>query len=451
MRLSKARGIALIGLALAALTGCGDDDDGARPPDAGTPPADSGGDGNSIADIAASNPEFSMLVAAATRAGLVETLSAGEFTVFAPTNAAFEASGITMAMIESMPVDDLTGILTYHALAGTVESSDVMAGPATSVSGSSLILGTNGGVTVNGGNTVRGGANVTMADIEADNGVIHVIDRVLLPPTVADLVRYAGLTTLASALQAQGLTDDLAGEGPFTLFAPTNEAFTALGTLPEGDALTNVLLNHVLSGSVRSSAVPARASALATNPYGDNLTLLFDTSDGVVIDGGPEVVVADVIATNGVMHVVDAVIVPMNVLDAARAAGLTELLDAVGAAADLPDGTSLAEALAAQAPYTVFAPTNAAFEAISDTLATLTPEQLRDVLLFHVLDPAVFETPVLSSDLPASATDLATLNPTAEIPFVPGPPPTVDGAGIAVPDIVVTNGVVHVIDAVMLP
>jgi transforming growth factor-beta-induced protein len=457
LQLSKnARSIALIVGSLVALAGCGDDGGMVTPgtdsgtPDGGTPGADAAAS-NTIVDIAVGNPDFSILVAAATRAGLVEALSAGEFTVFAPTNAAFEASGISMSDIETFPPADLGVILRYHALAGSVPASAVTAGPATTIANLSIILGTTGGVTINGGNSVTGGANVVTADIEADNGVIHVIDRVLLPPTVADLARYAGLTTLAGAVTSAGLADTLSGTGPFTVFAPTNAAFEALPEIPTGAALVTVLTNHVVGARVLAAGVPETASSLATNAYGQNLSLLFDTSSGVQINGGAEVVVADVLATNGVVHVVDEVILPMNIVDAATVAGLTGLLGAVGAAADLPDGTSVAAALSAQAPYTVFAPNNAAFTAVAGTIDTLTPAQIRDVLLFHVLDPETFTTPVLSTALPAGMTPLATLNGETATLDVTSTPPTIAGAGIIATDLVVTNGVIHLIDAVIVP
>lgn len=442
----------LVASALLVLAGC--NDNGAMTTDAATG-GDSGGSdagaSNTIADIASSNPDFSMLVAAADRAGIVGTLAGpGSYTVFAPTNDAFAASGITMAMIESMPMASLQQILTYHALATEVRSTDITAGPVTSLANLSIILGTTGGVTLNGGNAVTGGANVVMADIEADNGIIHVIDRVLLPPDVPALARYAGLTSLVDAVTSAGLGDALSAAGPFTVFAPTNAAFAELPAVPTGDALSQVLLFHVVAGSVASSAVPAMAPSLATNEYGDALTLLFDTSSGVTIDGSVHVVVADVLATNGVVHVVDHVILPMNVVDAATAAGLTGLTGAVGAAAPLTDGTTVAAALSAQAPYTVFAPTNEAFTAASGVIAGLSAAQVRDVLLYHVLSTTTFTTPVLAADLPTADASLDTLNGAA-IPFVAGPPPTVDGAGIVITDIGVTNGVVHVIDAVMVP
>ena len=444
--------------ALLALVGCGDNNTPA--PDAPEPTSDAPVTPDvpatadpTIAEIASGNPDFSILVAAAARAGLVDELSNPdvEFTVFAPTNDAFEASGITLDAINAMPEMQVAGILTYHALIGRILSADIDAGPQTTVAGFTLFLGTDGGVAINGGNAITGGADVVMADIEASNGVIHVIDRVLLPPNIPMLATYGGLTSLVGAVTSAGLADDLSAAGPFTVFAPTNDAFTALGTAPTGDALVTVLLYHVLSGAVVSTEVPARADALAANASGNNLTLLFNTSSGVVINGGATVVAADLRATNGVVHVVDEVILPMNVVDAATAAGLTGLLGAVGAAAPLPGGTTVAAALAADAPYTVFAPTNAAFTAVESVVAGLSAAQVRDVLLYHVLNTTTFPAPVLSTDLPAAAANLDTLNSANDIPFLPGPPPTVDGAGISLADINVTNGVVHVIDAVMVP
>ena len=159
--------IALIASLAMGLVACGDDDDGGT--DAGTDAMDmdTGGDDagetNSIVDIAAANPDFSLLVEAATRAGLVETLSevGGQtFTVFAPTNQAFMDSGITS--LDGFTDEELAGILTYHALLGTVMSGDIEAGPTTTVSTFTLFLATEGGVTINGGNTITGGANVAM-------------------------------------------------------------------------------------------------------------------------------------------------------------------------------------------------------------------------------------------------------------------------------------------------
>ncbi len=441
----------LLTLALAA--GCGDSN---------TSPNPDQGQSNTIVDVAVGNDDFSILVAALTRADLVTTLQgAGPFTVFAPTNAAFEASGITLADVESMDVDDLTQILLYHVISGaSVGSSAVTAGPVDSAAEDttgtwnlSLILGTTGGVTINGGNTQTGGANVATADVAASNGVIHIIDRVLLPPTIADMTAYAGLTDLREAVIAADLATTLSGAGPFTVFAPTNAAFPDGGERPTGDALENILLYHVVAAGVPSGSVPERADSAAENEAGNNMTLLFDTSAGVAVNN-IEVILADVGCTNGVVHVIDGVLLPPTVIDMAGIAGLTSLAAAIGRA-DM-SGAGIAALLSGDAPgaatgFTVFAPTNAAFTAIQATVDGLTNAQVAQVLQYHVLDPAAYAAPVLSTSLANGDVDTA-LGQDATVD-VSVSPPTIDGAAV-VPtllDIHVSNGVVHVLGGVMVP
>jgi len=285
-----------------------------------------------------------------------------------------------------------------------------------------------------------------MTDIVADNGVIHVIDAVMLPPDIVDLAGYAGLTELAGALDSASLIEALEGDGPFTVFAPTNAAFEALEAVPTGDALTQVLLYHVISGAaVPSDEVPARADTMATNEWENGLTVLIDSSDGVSVNGAT-VVIADVKGTNGIVHVIDAVLLPPDIVDLATLAGFTELTDAVGAAAALSGGGTVAEALTGDGPLTVFAPTNMAFEDISEVVEGLTAEQVRDVLLYHVVGG---DDPVLSTDLSDG-----------EVESLLGEDITVDTTELTVEgqdlnadllDIHVTNGVVHVVDGVLIP
>jgi transforming growth factor-beta-induced protein len=417
-------------------------------PDAPTSPP-------SLGDLVSGDPQFSILRALVERAELLGTLSAplADLTVFAPTDAAFAASGLTLSAVEALDRLAAADILLYHVLDGTFPAAGLSSGPVNAFTNLTLCLDTTSGVRLNGGNPVSGGAHVVTADVAASNGVLHVIDRVLLRPTVQRLAAYCGLTTLDTAVTDAGLADELAATGPFTVFGPTNAAFAALASLPTGAALEQALLYHVVAGSLGSSSIPARADSLASNAWGNGLTLIFDTSSGVLINGGAQVMTADLAATNGTVHVIDEVLLPMNVLQAAEALGLSGVIGAVNAAADIPGPPplSVADALAADAPYTVFAPNNAAFAAISATLATLTAEQVRDVLLYHVLNTTTFPAPVRSSSLPSAAVTLGTLNAANDIPFLPGPPPTVDGAGLLVTDVNVTNGVVHVIDAVMVP
>lgn len=429
------------------LVGCGDDDvvtDAGPTPDGSPADTSGGGDdvpstGNSIVDVATANGNFTTLLAAVERLGLTETLAGeGSFTVFAPPDSAFEGVDV-----DAISDEALTQILLNHVIIGAEVPSSAIPARADNGAGLTLLFNTTDGVTVNGVSV-----NLDLVDIAADNGIIHVVDEIIMPANIADMAGIAGLTSLAGALTAADLLGAVQDpEADLTVFAPTNDAFTAAGDVP-AEALAGILTYHVIAGAqVDSESVPAAANTLSANEFGNNLTLLFDTSDGVTINGGPAVILdlADIRTTNGIVHVIDAVLLPMDVVGAATAAGLTELLGAVGAAANIDDDTTVAGALGALSPITVFAPTNAAFEAIADTVAGLTTEQVRDVLLYHVVGG---DAPVLSTDLADG--DVPTLLEGQSVTIaVDGP--TVNGEAVAAADINVTNGVVHVIGGVLIP
>ncbi|MEM9774313.1 MAG: fasciclin domain-containing protein [Chloroflexota bacterium] len=288
----------------------------------------------SIAEIAVEAGTFNTLVAALDAAGLVDTLAGeGDFTVFAPTDDAFAAlpEGTVESLLED-PQGALTQILTYHVVAGTVLAETVVTlDSATTLQGEDVSI-----EVVDGGVVLNGSVNVTTTDIKASNGVIHVIDAVLLPPstvkdegameeegammeeptqTIAEIAVEAGIfNTLVAALDAAGLVNTFAGEGDFTVFAPTDDAFAALpeGTVetlledPEG-ALTNILLYHVVEGSVLAETVVTLDSA--TTLLGQDVTISV-TDDGVFLNDTVQVVTTDIKATNGVIHVIDAVLIP---------------------------------------------------------------------------------------------------------------------------------------------
>ena len=180
----------LTGVALASLAACAADTEEADPtpnpqvnPDPNSPEAS-----NTIVDIASANPDFSLLVSAVVKANLVEVLAGDDaLTVFAPSNEAFAASGLDAAAIESLTEDQARQIVLYHAVSGTISSTDLSTGIVSTVSSLSLVVATVDGVELNGGNGISGGAKVVTADLPADNGTLHVIDRVLIPPTIADL------------------------------------------------------------------------------------------------------------------------------------------------------------------------------------------------------------------------------------------------------------------------
>lgn len=262
-----------------------------------------------IVEVAKEAGSFETLLAAATAAGLAETLMGeGPFTVFAPTDEAFAAlpEGTVEALLED--TDTLTAILLYHVVAGRVMSGDVVElDTAPTVFGQDLTVDTEDGVKVDG-------ATVVAADIAASNGVIHVIDSVLMPKNIVELaVANENFSTLVAAVAAADLVDVLAGPGPFTVFAPTNAAFAALpeGTvealLEDTDALTAVLLYHVVPGKVMAAEVVELDSA--TTAQGSDLTITVSEEDGVKVDEAT-VIVTDIPALNGVIHVIDAVVTP---------------------------------------------------------------------------------------------------------------------------------------------
>lgn len=304
-------------LSAQTLVACGDDDtgdDGISAGTGGTGTGGSSGKGGSggapaapkdIVDTAVAAGSFTKLAAALDSAGLVGALKGtGPFTVFAPTDAAFDAfEAENPGVLAGLSKDALTAVLTHHVVSGAaVRSSALKDGQVvTMLGGSPALIGTNGGVTV-------GGANVTTADVEASNGVIHVIDEVLLPPEddiVATAVAAGSFTTLATALTEAGLVDDLQGDGPFTVFAPTDAAFAKLAAVPSGDALRDVLLYHVVPGAVGSGDLVA--GSVPTLLAGESLSV--SLTGGVKV-GAASVTQANIITKNGVIHVIDSVLVP---------------------------------------------------------------------------------------------------------------------------------------------
>jgi uncharacterized surface protein with fasciclin (FAS1) repeats len=251
---------------------------------------------------------FSTLVTALEAANLDQTLQGpGPFTVFAPTDAAFAA--LPAGALDALLADPtaLAQVLQYHVVSGDIRSTD-LAGvvSAETLAGFPILFDLSSGVRVND-------ASVTQADIVGSNGVIHVIDGVLLPPAgnIVETAQAAGsFTTLVAALQAASLDDDLAGAGPFTVFAPTDAAFDALpaGTvdalLADPDALADILLYHVVSG--QAFAGDLDGTPLATL-LGSELTV--SLIDGVQINSS-NVTQANILTTNGVIHVIDAVLLP---------------------------------------------------------------------------------------------------------------------------------------------
>jgi transforming growth factor-beta-induced protein len=250
---------------------------------------------------------FTTLLAAAQAADLVATLAeGGPFTVFAPTDAAF--ANVPAGTLDALLADPdaLARVLLYHVVSGTVLAEDLVDGAlVTTVDGRPFRVTLSGGARVNG-------ANVVATDVLATNGVIHVIDAVLLPvEDIVDTAVSAGFSTLVAAVQAAGLEEVLRSDGPFTVFAPTDEAFSALpeGTvealLDDPATLAAILTYHVIPGRVFASDLEDGIEV--TTVQGSTVTI--SLAGGARVNDA-NIVATDVLTSNGVIHVIDAVILP---------------------------------------------------------------------------------------------------------------------------------------------
>ena len=406
-----------------------------------------------VVDIASNNSNFSTLVDAVVKADLAETLAGdGPFTIFAPTNQAFQdlLNELGASSLDDLSKEDLLPILNYHVVSGNVLSSDLSSGNVTTIGGKDIAVDVGNSVTINGS------SNVTAVDIQGTNGVIHVIDEVLLPEDAPKNIVETAMadeqfSTLVDALSKADLVGALEGDGPFTVFAPTNQAFqnllsdlgaSSLDDVPVNQ-LESILLYHVVSGKVMSGDLSTGyVSTLSAGPNETNTSLLAEVDGGVTLNGSSTVTAADVEATNGVIHVIDEVLLPPNVVDIAiNNSSFSILVDAVVKA-------ELVETLSGDGPFTIFAPTNAAFEELFTQLGVsgisdLTKDDLTPILQYHVVSGNV-----RSGDL--SSGTVSTLN--GDITVDVGDDVTINSdATVTLTDVQGTNGVVHVIDKVLVP
>jgi len=428
-----------------------------------------------IVELAQTNPNLSSLVDAVIEADLTATLSGpGSFTVLAPTDEAFAEfmSNNGWATVQDIPDAALTQTLLNHVISGTVTSSDLASmgrgytntladGPSNT--NISLLFDANNGVMFN--NT----AEVTAADVEASNGIIHVVDKVITLPTIVDhAVNNTNFSNLVAALGAAdgNLVDVLSSVGPFTVLAPDDTAFTTFldgAALADVDTsvLSQILLNHVISGTITSTDLTGLGEGYsntnASGPDMNNLSIYFNTSNGVMFNGISTVQTADIVGTNGIIHAVDTVIdLPTIATFATSNPALSNLVAALQYAdTGMPtvpyiDTVSDAEA----GPFTVFAPTDNAF---GNLLTELNVSALTDiptatvdaVLTYHIVGANVQSSMLtsgtvttLGGDITADATNFTLTDPNDRVSNII----------TSLVDIQAVNGVVHVIDDnVILP
>jgi transforming growth factor-beta-induced protein len=421
-----------------------------------------------IAVTAQNTPSLSSLSDALASAGLVATLSGpGPFTVFAPVNTAFAklpAGLVTMANSKLSPT------LTLHVVSGppiyAANITNVNPTPANPLN----VVTVNGdllNVTVEGGFVyLNGYAKVITADIVCSNGIVHLVDFVIMPNVVSlvDVAVAANLSTLVSVVTAAGLAPTLSAQNvknAFTVLAPSNAAFAALNSANPNlfswvtasknvAALAAVLKYHVVAGGVFSRSltngqvIPTLNGLSVTASVGSSVTFSDVQNPPTVAT----VISADNAAFNGVAHVIDKVLLPtgltyptQDVVAVATGAGLSSLVDALSFA-------NITSALQAPAgPFTVLAPNNAAFAKIPAN--TYNASQLATVLQYHVIPGRLYAADLKDGQV------LKTLTGQTLTVSIAGAVVKFTGAGssatVVTPDVDSSNAAVHVIDTVLVP
>jgi len=404
----------------------------------------------SVVDVIVNSENHNTLETAVIQADLAGTLSGdGPFTVFAPTDAAFNA--LPDGVLDQVLADNdvLTAILLHHVHSGNALSTDLSDGMEVPTLNDDIIT-----VSINGEVVMIDMATVTVADIIASNGVVHVIDMVLLPATddqtvMSIIANSPAHTILEEAVLAADLDGTLSGDGPFTVFAPSDDAFDGLPAgaldliLANTEQLTDLLYNHVHSGNVLSTDLSDGMMVPTLNET--ELTVSIDGMT-VMIDLAT-VTQVDLTASNGVVHVIDKVLLPdfgqvdTTVYSIIKASPIHTTLEAAIDAAEL-DVT-----LSGDGPFTVFAPTDDAFGALP---AGAIDELLADIpLLTEVLLHHVHSGNVLSTDL-SDGMEVPTLNDDVLVVSIDAGSVMIDMSTVIQADIVADNGVVHVINAVLV-
>ncbi len=428
---------------------------------------------NTLAQIVAGSPDHTILLSALGKPELAGLLAAAsdptaDLTVFAPTDAAFEAvlAALGKVSIDDIPVELLNEIVSYHILGGAVTSDQLTNGDVPTI-----LAGIPGGpdpefVTVDLTDGVKiNTANVTAADLKAVNGVAHVVDAVLLPSyvaysvgTVAEVVLFEkDFTILAAALRKAELLETVATAPALTVFAPDNAGFVAAGITSldglEKEDLTPILTYHVLGAVVKAADLPANGIAATLN--GGNIYLGYLNQGRVLVNGLTEITAVDIEKSNGVIHVINRTLVPPapNVVEIAVAmsemtenAEFTVLVSLLSS----PDYADITQALIDADNITVFAPTDAAFAEI-DNGAGLTVEQISTVLTYHAALGRVFSSTLSEGQTIGmlNQQNLTVLSISGEEIVLKDS--TDDGANVIEVNVHGSNGVIHVVDKVLIP
>lgn len=420
-----------------------------------------------ITDLAINNSNFSILVDILTMPEFSDILAAAsniqsDLTVFAPTNDAFVnlLGALNKSSLDEIPVGILKEIVSYHILGTSVmstELSDGMTAP-TLLDGESIMVDLSNGVMINN-------SNVIAADVEAVNGVIHGIDNVLIPSYVAQALGTISevylfnndFSILSAAIRKAGLLETVSTAQDITVFAPNDDAFMKAGITSldglDAEALTPILLYHVLGAKVMAAGLPA--DGMATTLNGEKIFLGYLTNS-VLINGLTTITGTDIEMSNGVIHTIDKTLTPPahNVVDIAVALSQMEMNAEFTVLVSLLTDSRFAaitETIINAEDITVFAPTDAAFADIENVIPTLSDAQIANILTYHAAGTRAFSTDLSNGmNVDMVSGENITININAGAVSIMDKSGAAD-ANVLEVNIHGSNGVIHVIDKVLIP
>lgn len=446
-------------IGLTFITSCNDDDDDMKMPE----PTDN------IVELAQATPQLSRLVTALVKyPDLVDILSStGNYTVFAPTNTAFDnlLAAIGQTDINDIPENVLKNVLQYHVFTSAALK-------ASAVTSGSITMANNemANVVAQGNSVTINNASVTTADVEGTNGIVHIIDNVLVPPSILPVVGTIvapayfnkNFSTLISAVKNANtdilsllLSNGTSGNG-LTLFAPTNAAFEAAG-ITDVNGADAVLAYHVIDGTFMAADLPTTSGTSTPLTTLGGILHLTNAGNGVFLNGTTQVTSTDIMGSNGVVHVIDKTLIPpttsINEIVASFANGNPGEFKLLAAALSR---AGLSTFFDGAGPYTVFAPTDAAFEAAGLNLQAINdapPATVAGILTHHVVKPnvTVFSTDLVNGTVPMLNDQNVTINlNNLTVQDAAGTTPPA-GLVTSLLNVLATNGVIHVINKVLLP
>ncbi len=431
----------------------------------------------SIFDIAASDDRFESLTLALKTTGLDVALDdeTANFTVFAPTDDAFAKLGDALNTLLADP-ETLEDILRYHVLSGAVDAATAISLAGTN---QTMLNGDNISLSLQMGDLYINNAKVIIKDIKANNGIIHAIDTVIVPPAptpelgniVETAVSNGDFSSLVQYVQSAGLVEALSNpNAQLTVFAPTNAAFaklpeaTVTALMNDTQLLADVLKYHVVNAKVDSTAATGLANTSVTMLNGNDVSV--SVNNGNLFINDSKVITPNVMATNGIIHAIDTVLIPP--VDVAKTAinanvfsALSDALIAAGIDANTANTAATATVLSAtgldtvlanpNTTFTVFMPTAEAFKALgAETLNSLAKntEQLKSILLFHTVAGSKIDA---ATAVAAAGTSLTMADGNmAAVTLIEGKL-LIKDAQVVTTNVQASNGIIHFIDKVILP